>query len=110
MGDRVLFQVVKGKEFSPVVYGHWSGSKAPAVVARLAKRMKGREGDVEYTAARLVQELVGDAEGALSFGMWNAKAVLTAEDSHGDAGVVLIHAEPGGLRAEYLGGYLPLDR
>jgi hypothetical protein len=106
MGDRVLFQVVGKEGFSPVVYGHWSGCKAPEVLERLQARMKGREGDVQYTAARLVQELVGDAEGGLSFGLWNAKAKLKAKDSHGDAGVVLIHAERDGLRFECLGGYL----
>jgi hypothetical protein len=111
MGDRVLFQVWRRiaaveLEVSPVIYGHWSGSDAPAIVQSLQKRMKGREGDVQYTAARCVQEICGNDTGNLGVGLWNAKARLTANDSHGDAGVVLIECTPEGLRFQCLGGYL----
>ncbi len=114
MGDRVLFQVVasfvaKPSEVSPVVYGHWCGSEAPQICAALAKRMETRPGDVPYTGARLVQEVcnaTSKGEGALSVGVWNAPEVLTAEDSHGDAGCVLISCTPQGLRFKCMGGYL----
>jgi hypothetical protein len=116
LGDRVIFQVV-GKpdnvmdpgvlEFSPVIYAHWSGERAPQVLERLRKRMRARAGDVPYTAARLVQELIDPSNvGALSFGIWNADRVLTEEDSHGDAGVVLIDVSTGAMRFKCFGGYL----
>ena len=106
MGDRVLLQVVKGSDFGPVVYGHWCGDRAPDIVRKLAARMAQRPGDMDYTTARLVQECTaGDPEGALSFGVWNAPARLAGEDSHGDAGVVLIDCA-NGFRCECLGGYL----
>jgi hypothetical protein len=106
MGDRVLFQVVRGAdEFGPVVYCHWSGARAPEVVRRLAERMKERRGDIDYASARLVQECTAaDPDGALSFGVSNAPAQLTAEDSHGDAGVVLIDCDT--FKCRCLGGYL----
>lgn len=110
MGDRVLIQVVKhdGKEieFSPVAYGHWAGGMAPAVVARLQARMKDRPGDVDYTFARLVQEMCGNDDGSTGFGCWNASAILESKDSHGDAGVILIDVSGGGFKCECKGGYL----
>lgn len=109
MGDRVLFQVYKkangkAEEISPVIYGHWAGSDAPAIVEALQKRMKGREGDVSYTAARLLQELIGDDDGHLSFGLWNSPKLM--KESHGDAGIVRIECTPEGLRFDCLDGYL----
>jgi hypothetical protein len=107
MGDRVLFQVVRGAaEFGPVVYCHWAGARAPEIVRRLSARMLlHREGDIDYASARLVQECTAaDPDGALSFGVSNAPARLTAEDSHGDAGVVLIDCDT--FKCQCLGGYL----
>lgn len=106
MGDRVLFQVHKGDEISPVIYGHWSGVNAPIVCKRLRERMRGRSGDVSYTAARLVQELIGEASGNLNYGIWNRDELLTEEDSHGDAGIVLVDCSGEELKFECLGGYL----
>jgi hypothetical protein len=110
MGDRVLFQVWAGtgkeREVSPVVYGHWAGDEAPAICARLQERMKGREGDVQYTAARLVQEVCGTDKGNMSVGIWNRKTLLRKQDSHGDAGVVLVEAAKDGIRFQCVGGYL----
>lgn len=107
MGDRVLIQCHNSKtgDFGPVVYGHNSGGDAMAAVARLRARMESRPGDLEYSSARLVQELIGRDTSNLSFGLWNAGALLTAEDSHGDAGVILLDVA-NGLSAECLGGYL----
>jgi hypothetical protein len=112
MGDRVLFQVIKAAEdsveFSPVIYGHNAGDAAPTIVAQLAIQMRDRMGDVSYWAARLVEVLCQtDPGGCLSIGIWNADAILTAKDSHGDAGVVLINADNGA--AMYLGGYYNAD-
>jgi len=105
MGDRVLMQVVTKNEFGPMVYCHWSGSTTPETVRALAERMKLRKGDVEYASARLVQIAAGGDDGALSFGVSNADRVLGAEDSHGDAGVVVIHCDEN-FRCDCSGGYL----
>ena len=110
MGDRVLFQVVGDTEHSPVMYGHNSGSYAPEICARILLRMVTRPGDVNYTAARLMQEMIGDDEGDLGFGMWHAGKILTADDSHGDAGVVLVHVNETPMRFEALGGYLTSEQ
>ena len=108
MGDRVLLQIVQANEFGPVVYCHWSGARAPEIVRKLSARMLlqlHREGDIDYASARLVQECTAaDPDGALSFGVSNAPARLTADDSHGDAGVVLIDCNT--FKCECLGGYL----
>lgn len=109
MGDRVLLQVVKKTpgektEFSPVVYCHWLGGGAVDAVKRLAKRMDDRRGDVEYIAARLLQEVIGDDDHYLGFGLMNTRKVLTAKDSHGDAGVILVDADT--FEMTFLGGYL----
>lgn len=106
MGDRVLFQVKSGDEFSPVAYGHWSGSSAPEICKRLQARMEGRSGDVPYAFARLVQEMIGDAGGNTSFGCWNATALLTAKESHGDAGGIIIDVSKPTFTYECLGGYM----
>lgn len=108
MGDIVLMQVVGQGKFSPVIYGHWCGEQAPEIVKRLQKRMSERKGDVDYIAARLVQEAINGRSGDTGFGIWNAEKVLTAADSHGDAGVVLINADT--LEPTYIGGYLDPKR
>ena len=108
MGDRVLFQVVsryQPEAFGPVVYCHWSGERAPQIVRALAERMVDRPNDISYATARLVQECVGDSTSSTSFGVWNATHKLTADDSHGDAGVVLIDCADG-FKCECLDGYL----
>lgn len=105
MGERVLFQVVRGEEFSPVIYCHWSGNEVRDICARLRERMKGRGGDVQYTAARLVQECTNGSEGNLSFGIWNADGVLTETDSHGDGGVVLVDVSGPQMEFKCFGGY-----
>ena len=106
MGDRVLLQVVRKEpaEFSPVIYCHWLGGGAVQAVARLAKRMEKRRGDVPYIAARLLQEVVSDDDGDTGFGLEHASKVLTAADSHGDAGVILVDADT--FEMTFLGGYL----
>jgi len=93
MGDRLLMQVHDSKtgKFSPVIYCHCSGDRAPEICARLKERMKDRMGDVDYTAARLVQEAIADDESNLAFGIWNANKLLSdKKESHGDAGIILI--------------------
>lgn len=112
MGDRVLIQCFSSKtgEFGPVIYGHWSGYNSPEAVRRLAARMKTRQGDVSYSSARMVQELIGTDDGSSTgFGIWNAEAKLTDKDSHGDAGIILIDVG-NDHRCECLGGYLTVGQ
>lgn len=105
MGERVLFQVVRGERFSPVIYCHWSGDEVRDICSRLRERMQGRGGDVQYTAARLVQECTNGDTGNVSFGIWNADSVLTETDTHGDGGVVLIDVSGAQMEFKCLGGY-----
>jgi hypothetical protein len=112
MGDRVVFQVFKrlrptGIDLSPAIYGHWSGGAVPEVCRRLRERMADRPFDVNYTAARCVQELIGAAGGNTGFGISNQLALLTVDDAE-DAGVVLIEATDNGLVFECVGGYLTI--
>lgn len=104
MGDRVLMQVVGKDEVGPVLYCHWSGERAPAIAEALVKRMAPCAGDVAYWSARLVQEAIGTEEGPYSFGLTQYPGVLTEDDSHGDAGCVVINADTGEIR--FFGGYL----
>ena len=111
MGDRLLMQV-KGPadEFSPVIYCHWSGSDAGSFCDELRRRMEGRNRDISYTAARLVQIVTaGDPKGNMSFRVWNATAILTEKDSHGDAGIVLVDVSTDEMTFSCLGGYLSID-
>jgi hypothetical protein len=88
MGNRVLIQFVSGKEMSPAIYGHWSGSETPTLLVALREQMSDRPGDLAYVAARYVARMVGLPElGSTGYGIWNARKRLTAKDSHGDAGV-----------------------
>ena len=107
MGDRVLMQCIIKKTgvFGPVIYGHWCGSDAPAIIAATKAQMIGHAGDVEYFSARLVQQVCAtDPNGNTGAGIWNATGILTADDSQGDAGVILIDVDTGAV--ETLGGYL----
>lgn len=112
MGDRVLFQCHSASRgtHGPVVYCHWLGDHAPQIVNRLINRMRGRSGDVDYSSARLVQEctlMQADPDTCMGIGVWNSDHLLTAEDSHGDAGCVLINVD--NWAVSYVGGYLEHD-
>ena len=71
--------------------------------------MASRGADQDYATARLIQEAIGNDPGALSFGVWNAESQLTAADSHGDDGVVLIDCA-NDYRCKCMGGYLVVDK
>ena len=106
MGNRVVMQCVDASgNFGPVVYGHWSGEDTPEIIRRFTRRMQGRDNDIEYATARLVQEMCNGADGNTGFGCWNADHILNEADSHGDAGVVLIDVS-NGFSPTYFGGYL----
>jgi hypothetical protein len=112
MGDRVVMQCHSRAQnvHGPAVYGHWLGSEAPKIVAALIKRMQSRCGDVDYASARLVQEATlaqGDPSTCMDVGVWNVDHLLTPDDSHGDAGCVLINVDD--WTVQYFGGYLLPD-
>ena len=100
-------QIVSATENGPAVYCHGRGHDAPAIVKRFAARMKDRRGDVPYLTARLLQEAMGDDTRDTGFGVFNADKRLTSDDTHGDAGIVLIDADT--FRCECVGGYLKAD-
>ena len=107
MGDRVLMQCIIQKTgvYGPVIYGHWCGNDAPKIIAATKAQMIGRGGDVEYFSARLVQQVCArNPKGNIGVGIWNATGILTAADSQGDAGVILIDVDTGEVKT--LGGYL----
>ena len=88
MGDRVVIQFKTAKgEVSPVIYGHWSGETAPDAIARLYQRMRDRPDDIEYIAARCLQEVGMIDATSTGFGIWNAPphGELDPGDSQGDA-------------------------
>jgi hypothetical protein len=53
MGNRALVIFTDGERVSPVVYLHWCGDQVPAWLSDLKQLMRGREGDVDYSCARL---------------------------------------------------------
>jgi hypothetical protein len=109
MGDRVIFQVIDGSKFSPAIYCHNMGHAAGEICAQLANIMVDRSNDAAYTAAQVLRIASKDSEGPLGFAIWNVDRVLTVDDSHGDAGVVLIDVYQPTMRFHVFGGYLELD-
>lgn len=105
MGDRALIQLKTASEFSPVLYLHWSGGHVADILARTEKQMRGRAGDVSYSFARLVAQAINGDKSNLSYGVWNADKVLTAEDSHGDAGVFVVDVSSEAWTVAAGGGY-----
>lgn len=101
MGDRVIFQVVRGYdretktalEFGPAIYGHWSGHEWREHAAAVKKHMAGCNDDVAYSSARLLQNMIVtpfQKNDNCGFGIWNTTKVLTVDDNPGDAGIILI--------------------
>lgn len=108
MGNRVLIQFTDGVNTSPAIYGHWAGREAPAALLALRIRMNDRPADVEYIAARCLQELGMNNERSTGFGIFNATDRLGPEDSQGDAGVFVVTVGPI-WKVRHLGGY-PCER
>ena len=120
MGDRALIIFTDGKDVSPVIYLHWSGSKVPRLLEQHKALMAPRGADVCYAAARfagIAHATMPDQN--LSLGMWNAEAntinaVLgsqadeLAQISHGDAGLIVVDVNDYSWKA--FGGYLSARR
>ncbi len=103
MGDRALIQIENSGAVSPVIYVHNAGEQVPGFLEEIAVFMKGRRGDVDYTAARLIGLMHELIEGNISLGIFNQPERLTAEDSHGDAGCFVYNCTTGHVEA--FGGY-----
>lgn len=121
MGDRVIVIVTNAdrSEVSPVIYGHWSAESMPNYLSMLKELMKGREGDVYYTAARLIGIMHEDIDGNLSLGVWNMpdewraelctndEEIISAwaeENTYGDGGIILYNCDNHSWKA--YAGYL----
>lgn len=104
MGDRCLIQFYDGKDFSPVVYLHRHGEQANEFLDIHDKVMQDRKGDLNYSCARFIGICHEKIRPPLSLGIWNAHHIMTEEDSHGDAGVILVDVNT--FERSYLGGYL----
>ena len=74
MGNRAVVVFTDGGKYSPSVYLHWGGSSIPALLAAVRERMGGREGDLDYTAARFIGLAHETTPGNLSLGVSNLDA------------------------------------
>jgi hypothetical protein len=106
MGDRALIQFTSKDEVSPVLYLHWSGANVPTIIRKAHELMAGRRGDVSYSFARMVSVACAENPGNLSVGVWNCAKTLTAEDTHGDAGCIVVDVTGGVWNVRCFGGYL----
>ncbi len=113
MGDRAL--ILKSNQFgtieySPVLYLHWQGESVPGLLDELREVMRGREGDLSYSFARLVAVACKYMDGNLSIGVHDRPDDFEESTeylrglSHGDAGVVICNCSDYSWYAE--GGYL----
>lgn len=107
MGDRVLIQFKSGKELSPVVYLHWGGGSVAKLLLQTSSLLRTRGADVSYTCARFIGYCHAEnPDSALSLGVWNQKTKLSAKDSHGDAGCIVVDVSDRPWQFECSGGYL----
>ena len=91
MGDRARIQVKQGGNMASCsVYLHWWGDEAVKLLKKAVPRM--REGDCDYSTARLIGELHATDDGNGGLGVLPpAKKDQDWDDfSHGDAGVDLV--------------------
>jgi hypothetical protein len=105
MGDRALVQFKdKSGELSPVCYLHSHGYAVMDLIQELEEIMQGRPDDLNYSFARFVGVCHTSISGNLSLGVWNQLTELNDGDSHGDAGVLVVHCF-GEWEVECWGGY-----
>jgi hypothetical protein len=112
MGDRALIIFCDSDRVSPCVYLHWDGSNVPVWLEELKRLMQGRFGDAEYAAARFIGICHAKIDGNLSLGVISNRFTLAEmhdqakleEQSHGDAGVVVVNTADFTWKA--YGGYL----
>lgn len=106
MGDRALIQFKdKSGDFSPVVYLHWQGNSVGTLLEETMQLMKNRPGDVSYATARFIGICHTANVDSLSLGVWNKNELLTAADSHGDAGCFVVDVSESRWTVYMDGGY-----
>lgn len=105
MGNRALIQMKSGEKLSPVLYLHWGGGEVADIIERARQRMIGRNDDLDYAFARLVQSAIGGDDGNTGYGVWNQTTELTASDSHGDAGCFVVDVSTPAFTTAAFGGY-----
>ena len=113
MGDRARVFFTSGQDLSPGVYLHWHGNEVAALLRKTRERMKGREGDSHYAAARFVGICHEHIPGNLSLGIeCGPSSVNEARErtdgygyewSPGDAGVFIVNCSTWSV--ECFGGY-----
>jgi len=117
MGDRVLIQMTDEREVSPVLYMHWNGTEALDII-KAAEERNHDAYDMSYAFSFLTREADKYSDNTPSFEVfnWDKNRLLTADDSHGDAGCIVINVKPCPWRIHAGGGYvedaegvLPLD-
>ena len=90
----------------PVIYMHWHGDIALDLLKATRELMDGRETDLSYVSARFIGVCHENIDGNLSLGMWNSAEELKKEDSHGDAGCVIVDVSKSEWNIKCVGGYL----
>ncbi len=96
MGDRVIYQCTNNKgEHSSALYLHWGGNDAVAFVKNLLKQ------GVSIGDPWVNVELVPDYDREC---IMETTGLLTAADTHYDAGIVLVNLDTGQVTC--MGGYL----
>lgn len=109
MGDRVLIQCVSDKtgEIGPVCYDHWLGRESPKIVFDAVTFLL----NAPYTCSVPVATSAIIAEMAKSrkhnVECWSEEKRLTKEDTHGDAGVIILNVD--NLTCQCFGGYLDVN-
>lgn len=96
MGNRVVVIFTDGKgEYSPCVYLHWGASALGQFLETWRKLMVGREGDVQYGAARFVGVCHEAMDGNMSLGIWDSRIPAEATTAPADAEIALQAHDPG---------------
>ena len=76
MGDRANVKVVDG-DSTVYLYTHWAGTELPETLARALGR-QARWDDGQYLARIIFQEMLGDDDGALGYGI--SSTVVDGDD------------------------------
>lgn len=115
MGDRALIIFKNCYSVSSTVYLHWGGIDAEGYIETLRRLAGDEELTPGYAAARLIGIAHQDTPGVMSIGVYNTSDELAdsilkgdgdqiAEQSNGDAGIVIVSTKDYSWQA--YGGYL----
>jgi hypothetical protein len=113
MGERILFQAVDevNGRVGPVVYAHWAGEDGDIIAAAVLRRCRGKfdpEGATPWIVYEAIAREFEPAPTRDDYGSvycYSASEALTADDTHGDGGIVLFVLTREGLQVRAFGGY-----